>query len=82
MKTLFGLRIFPERKHLTDEEFVSEARVFLARYEGKRKWLLGFHIVGDTKGIRTKRLLVHYYDACIADCPDEVAADGVEGHVG
>jgi hypothetical protein len=141
MKALFGLRIFPERKPMTDDEFVSQARTFLAKYEGKRKWLLGIsivtavaavlllgigiilvarmapllqgvpgaqeiwfilglfvgwigghmltsavhsviEIVSDTQDIRTKRLLIRYYDACMNGCRDDMAADGMEANVG
>ena len=44
MKTLFGMRIFPERKSLTDDQLVSQVRGFLDKYDGRRKWLLGIPI--------------------------------------
>lgn len=123
MKTLFGLRIFPEPDKSTDDEFVIRTREILMKYEGSRKWLIGLHIVyalltivaigyvvqgvagmwgflqgvpgaqevwfllglaigwfaghqlthavrsfmdivGETTDLRSKRLLIQYYDAC------------------
>ena len=140
MKSVFGMRIFPERKHLTDDEVVAEVRNSLAKYEGKRKWFLGFHVVGvaatmlmigwllqmivkiapvlkgapgaqeiwfvlglavgwiaghllsatvhslivvvgDTIDLRTKRLLVRYYDAYMTICPQDADEEMTGGHV-
>ncbi len=131
MKTLFGMRIFPQRQHLTDDEFVDKVRNSLAKYDGIRKWLLGIQIffavvtillivwllqmivkmapilngapgapeiwfisglivgwsaghffsstvhslagvLGDTMDIRTRRLLVAYYDAYATSCLHDV----------
>jgi hypothetical protein len=128
MTTLFGVRIFPDRKKFTDDELVSQVRAFLEKHDGRRKWWLAVHVVaalatillivwllrmlmkmapilngapgaqeiwfilglimgwsaghmfsatvhsligvvGDTMDIRTKRLLVRYYDAYTAVCP-------------
>lgn len=45
MKTVFGVRIFPERKHFTDDEVVFQVRQFLEKYDGRRKWLLAVSVV-------------------------------------
>lgn len=45
MKTLFGMQIFPERRQLTDDEVVAKVREFLAKYDGRRKWLLGVPVI-------------------------------------